>query len=82
MSILHDISAYTGATVVTEHHDMKISRTNPVSVVGKIVEAQIDKSKSILICEQNSSLYMNRVSFLENFVKDNPMLGDFDLECL
>jgi len=43
MSILHDISAYTGATVVTEHQDMRISKTDPVSVVGKIVEAHIDK---------------------------------------
>ena len=82
MSILHDISAYTGATVVTEHHDMKISRVDPVSVVGKISEAKIDKSKSILIGEPNSNLYLDRVSFLENFVQENPMLGDFDLESL
>ena len=82
MSILYDISAYTGATVVSENHDMKISRTNPVSVVGKISEAHIDKSKSVLIGEINSKLYEDRVSFLENFVKENPALGDFDIECL
>ena len=68
MSILHDISAYTGATVVTEHQDMRISKTDPVSVVGKIVEAHIDKQKSILIGEPSSNSYKDRVSFLENFV--------------
>jgi hypothetical protein len=43
LSILHDISAYTGATVVSEHLDMKIANTDPVKVVGKVAEAIIDR---------------------------------------
>jgi hypothetical protein len=38
LSILHDISSYTGATVVTEHLEMKMAKTDPVKVVGKVLE--------------------------------------------
>jgi hypothetical protein len=41
MSILHDIAAYTGATVVSRDQGMSLQTVDPVRVLGKVKQAII-----------------------------------------
>ena len=49
MSVLHDLEAYTGAHIISAQLGMRLSQTDPVTVVGKVKECKIDKSKTVLI---------------------------------
>jgi hypothetical protein len=46
---LEDIAAYTGATIVSQQLGMRLDRVDPVRVVGKVNEVQIDRQKTVLI---------------------------------
>ena len=59
---------------------MRISQTDPVTVVGKVKASKINKSKTILIGGEGNT--DSRISFLQNFIHDNPMIGDYDQDLL
>jgi len=82
MSVLYDIAAYTGATVVSKDMGMSPHTVDPVRVVGKVTQVTIRKDRTILLGGFEESKVSDRTRFLENFVRDNPVLGEFDLDIL
>jgi len=82
MSVLYDIAAYTGATVVSKDLGMSPHTIDPVRVVGKVTQVTISKDRTILIGGFEQGKVSDRMRFLENFVSDNPVIGDFDHDIL
>ena len=81
MSVLEDIAAYTGATIVSEQLGMKLRATDPVAVVGKVDEVQIDSKRAVFLGGHGTTTEQ-RIDFLTNFMEDNIMLGEFDLDAI
>jgi chaperonin GroEL len=82
MSVLHDLAAYTGATVVSKDMGMHPATVDPVRVVGRVRQVKISKDQTILIGGFEEAKIDDRTRFLENFVNENPVLGEFDLDIL
>lgn len=80
MSILHDIAAYTGATVVSRDQGMSLQTVDPVRVLGKVKQAIIQKDMTFLIGCESEEKVQQRTNFLNNFCDEN--LGDFDKEII
>jgi chaperonin GroEL (HSP60 family) len=80
LSVLYDLAAYTGATVVSRDMGMNPATIDPVSVVGKVSQLNVDKDRTTMIGGYGE--INNRIDFLENFCRDNPILGDFDSDVL
>ena len=63
MSVLGDVSAYTGSTIVSKQMGMKLAWTDPVAVLGKTKEVKIDRNRSVFLGEESKTLE-DRISFL------------------
>ena len=80
MSSIYDVAAFSGATVVSRDLGMTTDNVDPVQVVGRVSLATIKRDQTLLIGGHGCA--DARVTVLEHFMTDNPVLGEFDQEVI
>ena len=89
--LLEDISCFSNAQIVGDafslHSKFQLTNSNPVNYLGKIGGCTIDNKQTIMQAQQDESTEMpehtlDRISYLENQLENNDLLGDFERELI
>jgi chaperonin GroEL len=64
LSILHDLAAYTGATIVSKDLGMRLEHTAPAQVLGKASEVSITSSRCVILEPNPPKKVAERIHFL------------------
>ena len=85
--LLEDLQAFCGAKIVGDTlgaEYQQLEGTDPVKYLGKLKSAKITKSKSVFRTgeSQISDQVIERVGLLEEEMRENELMGEFERELL
>ena len=67
------------------HSNYSLNKSDPVRYLGKVSSCTIDAKQTIMQAEKIDEIspkVTERISYLQNFMDDNELLGDFEREMI